>query len=550
MGMDADTPTRDNVWTRRNGVAPSVSLQLDDETKATLSYIYQGEEGSQDYGIPYLPQPAYSATTGRLTNPGYNGNGSAVGPVPIRRQNWFGISGGPKPDLVSTQTHILTGMIEHELGSGFKISNGTRYIANDRFSRVTAPRALGNAAGTEFANGSNAGLASAGYPVNLMTIGRERRERETDATYAVNQTDLTGKFDTGFINHTIATGLELSQETRNQNGNTICVQTAAFCRTSLSSPTQNNSGANQSTPLAPNETTSNNVGVYVSDQMKITRYFELLSSLRFDNFSTKYTDFSLPIATRDLSRTDGMLSYRFGGVVHPTENSSIYIAYGNSYNPSAELGTLSSSPTNAASVSLAPERSESIEAGVKVDVLANRLSLTGAVFRIEKTNLRITNDPSLPTAQQFLILDGLARVDGVEVGMVGKLTDKWQVIAGYSYLDSEIAKTTDLSQLGRQLPNTPPNNVSVWSTYDITEKLTIGGGLTYQDMAFANVTNTAYVPSFVKLDAMIQYKFTPRSVLQLNIYNITDELYYAQYYPGHVVPASGRWAALSWRVRW
>ena len=30
------------------------------------------------------------------------------------------------------------------------------------------------------------------------------------------------------------------------------------------------------------------------------------------------------------------------------------------------------------------------------------------------------NDPSLPTAQQILVLDGLARVDGFELGVAGK----------------------------------------------------------------------------------------------------------------------------------
>ncbi len=30
----------------------------------------------------------------------------------------------------------------------------------------------------------------------------------------------------------------------------------------------------------------------------------------------------------------------------------------------------------------------------------------------------------------------------------------------------------------------------------------------------------------------------------------TDELYYAQYYSGQAVPAPGRWASLSWRVRY
>ena len=51
--------------------------------KATLWYIYQGEEGAPDYGWPYLPQPGYSPVTGSLVNPGYNGNGSPVIPVPI-----------------------------------------------------------------------------------------------------------------------------------------------------------------------------------------------------------------------------------------------------------------------------------------------------------------------------------------------------------------------------------------------------------------------------------------------------------------------------------
>jgi catecholate siderophore receptor len=49
---------------------------------------------------------------------------------------------------------------------------------------------------------------------------------------------------------------------------------------------------------------------------------------------------------------------------------------------------------------------------------------------------------------------------------------------------------------------------------------------------------------------MTSYKITPKMILQLNIYNLTDEYYYAQYYGGHAVPAAGRYAALSLRTRW
>ena len=239
---DVPTPTRDNVWTKRWGVAPSVTAQLDDNTKATLAYIYQGEEGAPDYGWPYLPQPGYSPITGALVNPGYNGNGSPVAPVPINRNTWFGIATGPLRDIVTTETHIFTGIVERDLGNNFKITNGTRVLINDRFGRNTAPRGLANAAMQPFTSGLTVGTGGngIGYPVDLMTIGRERRERETDATFAVNATDLTGKFDTGIINHTLTAGVELSRKSRNQSRTDLCVPTGPTanlaCFTSLVNP--------------------------------------------------------------------------------------------------------------------------------------------------------------------------------------------------------------------------------------------------------------------------------------------------------------------------
>ncbi len=544
--QDVPTPTRNNVYTKRWGMAPSISAPLDDATKATLSYIYQGEESVPDYGVPYLPLPGYSVTTGALTpgRAGYNGDGSAVTPVPTNRQNWYGIATGPLRDIVQTETHILTATVERDLGGAFKLTNGTRFIDNDRFSRVTAPRSLGDANNNVFTSGNTAGAGGTGvgYPVDLMTIGRERRDRETDATFLVNQTDLTGKFDTGIVGHTVATGIELSRETRSQSRTDLCAGATVACRTSLADPSAGGVPAATNTIVPGNTTLSTNIAAYASDQMKITKYFELLTSVRFDRFATHYVDANAAASGNDLKSTDNLLSYRFGGVYHPSSNSSVYVAYGNSYNPSAELGTLTSGTT-----SLAPEKNVSYEAGVKVDVLGAGLSLTGAVFRIDKENLRVPADPLNTTVQ---ILDGLARSQGFEVGAAGKITDKWQIMTGYTYLDTRIVKNSDLSQQGRWLPNAPRHNITLWTTYDVTRAWTVGGGTTYQSMAYANTTNTAYVPEFWKFDAMLSYKVDPKSTIQLNIYNITDVLYYAQYYAGHAVPGSGRSASLSYRIKW
>jgi catecholate siderophore receptor len=544
MYQNYDAADRDNVWAKRWGVAPSVSADISDKDKVTLSYIYQGEESVPDYGHPWRPAPTTNAGTGARSG-GYNGDGSAVTPVQVSRSNWYGVVNGPYRDLVQTDTHIVTGKIEHKFDNDVTLSNATRYIYVDRMARPTAPRSLGTAGNVTFASGNTNGLASAGYPEDQMTIGRQHFQTDTDNSLILNQTDLVAKFSTFGLGHTLAAGVEVSRETRNQTRFNLCAQatsgTAPVCRTSLENPDPNGSGGFPYSFSAPNQTIQKNVAAYASDQIKLNQYFELLGAVRYDVFNTIYE------AGSGVERSDNLLSWRVGGVYHPIPNASLYISYGNAYNPSAELGTLSSAPTATNSSLIDPEKNVTTEAGVKVDVLGGRLSLTGAVFRTDKTNMRVPADPITNTV---IVLDGLARVQGIELGIAGKVTDKWNVALGYSYLDSEYVETTQLDQKGNQLPNTPPNNFTLWTTYDVTSKWVVGGGAFYQDKAFANAQNTLYVPSYWRFDAMTSYKINDKMTLQLNVYNLTDEFYYAQYYGGHAVPAAGRYATLSLTTRW
>lgn len=544
---DVNTPTRDHVWTRRRGVAPSAMMDLDDSTKATLSYIYQGEESIPDYGFPWLPPPTYSTTTGALTGAGYNGNGTAVTPARVGRSTWLGFAAGPFADVVQTDVHILTAKIEHDINETTKLSNATRYMRVDRFARPTAPRNLGLAGQT----GLTATTPPPGYPVDQMTIGLQHWENQTDNTQLINQTDLVSKFETGSLMHTAAVGIELSQETRHQQRQNLCFPTSAsgapVCRASLSNP-----DPKVGTPTAlgwgaPQDTNMTNVAGYVSDQVRINKYLEVMGSLRYDRFRATYNDLTQTVvANQHLERTDGMLGWRYGIVVHPLPNTSFYFAHGTSYNPSAELGTLSSG-----TVSAAPEKTNVKEIGVKADVLdGGRLSLTGALFRIDKTNMRVPLDPTQTGANAIQILEGVARSEGFELGAVGKPTDQWSVFLGYTQLWTDLRETTDLSQRGRELPNAPRRSFSAWTTYDITPAFTIGGGATYNSDTYANAQNTEYVPEYWKVDLMASYKIDKHTSLQLNIYNITDAFYYAQYYSGQAVPASGRWASLTLRTRW
>ncbi|ABE64366.1 TonB-dependent siderophore receptor [Nitrobacter hamburgensis X14] len=537
MYQDIPTAGRDHIFAKRWGVAPSVKAEFSEDTRGIFSYVYQGEDSVPDYGHRYLPAPTYSQTTGALATPGYFGNGAATPPMPVPRHVWYGVVGGPLADRQLTDTHIATARFEHDFNDNLKISNGTRYVSVNRMARPTAPRGELQA--------DNATAITPGYPVELMTMGRQHFETVTNNTLLINQTDLTGKFWTGGWEHTFAVGAEAARETRDQIRANYCVPGDLACRTSAFAPVDTSFGGPNTGFGLPNSTVSTNYAVYGFDQVKLNKYFELLGSIRYDNFRSKYTNFALAPGSEQLGRTDDMVSWRVGGVFHPTSKSSLYAAYGVSYNPAAEFQTLDARDNNAANPLLAPERNTTIEVGAKADVLNGKLTLSGAVFRIEKTNLRIPIDPI--AGNLALVLGGLARVDGVEVSAAGKLTDQWGLFAGYSYLDSKIVNTTDLSQLGRQLPNTPPHNFSLWSTYDFTPQWTVGGGVTYAARTFVNPTNTSYVPEYWKLDLMTSYKVTRDSLLQLNVYNVTDELYYGQYYQGHAVPAAGRTAMLTYR---
>ncbi len=199
-----------------------------------------------------------------------------------------------------------------------------------------------------------------------------------------------------------------------------------------------------------------------------------------------------------------------------------------------------------------PEETTNYEIGTKWDLLDNRLSLAAAVFRTEKDNARVL-------ATDFTYENvGKTRVDGYELTATGRLTPKWNVFAGYSYLDSELVEGGAVGNRagavtsptnpdnGNQLANTPNHSFSLWTTYDVTDKLVVGGGAFYVDEVYGNTANTVMVDSYWRYDAMASYKVSKHLDLQVNVQNLTDETYYDRAYGAHYASqAAGRTALLS-----
>ena len=230
-------------------------------------------------------------------------------------------------------------------------------------------------------------------------------------------------------------------------------------------------------------------------------------------------------------------------IYKPTDTSSVYFSYGTSFNPSAETLSLSASDQG-----LSPERDHTFEVGGKVEVLDGLLALPRAAFNTVMDNARIT-DPDDPALQE---LAGTERVNGIELGAQGHITENWEFTAGYTYLAPRAVGLIAAGVPG-PIPNVAHDQANLWTVYDCDCGLKTGlrrqlarpsRGRAPTRRASRPII-TASLPSYVTLDAMVAYPVNDKLSLILNGYNLANTFYYTNSYftspkENHVMPGSGR----------
>ncbi|EJZ56497.1 TonB-dependent siderophore receptor [Pseudomonas fluorescens R124] len=524
MKHEANVAGRDGVDVSRWGVAPTFSFGLGTDTRVIVGYYHNETDDIPDYGIP-------------LTFSSNRSKYHVDKPANVNRDNFYGLT---SRDYRQTSDDSGTFKIEHDLNDDLTVSNSFR------MSRSTLDYIVSNPDDSKgnVANGS---------------VYRGAKSRNSTSSGWVNQTDLSAKFNTAGIEHSLVTGLEFSyQDTHNRPyvltssaSGTTC--NAALFRsgdcTNLYKPTPGDNWAGKITDSAAyTDTDTKTAAAYVFDTLKFNEQWSLNLGLRYDNYQTESSGYSTGgrgAVAGNFSRenTSDLLNYQIGVVYNPLPNGSVYAAYSTSSNPAGETSGNGSLELAANNSDLDPEKNRNYEIGTKWDFFGDDLSLTAALFRTEKTNARI-DDPDGATTQ---VLDGEQVVNGLELTYSGKLTRNWKVFGGYTYMDSEVVKTTLAADKGNHMPSTPRNNFTLWSTYDlIPEKLTIGGGATFVDSQFGNVANSVEIPSYWRYDAMASYALTKNVDLQLNVQNLTDKRYFDQVFQTHYAHvAAGRTALLS-----
>jgi catecholate siderophore receptor len=523
MKHENNVAGRDDVDNSRWGFAPSFAFGLGTDTRVMVDYYHLRTDDMPDYGIP-------------LTLSSNRSKYHVDGPANVSKSNFYGLNDRDYRKSVNDSGTIR---IEHDLNEDTTLSNSFRMSRSTLDYIVTNPDdSRGNVA-----NG---------------LLYRSSKNRNSTSSGFVNQTDLTTKFNTGSLEHSLATGIEFSyQDTHNRGYNIGVASTGNTCNaallashdcTSAYDPNPHDSWNGSITDsLAYTDTDAKNSAAYVFDTLKFNEQWSLNLGLRLDHYEIASSGYSTGgrgsvAGNFNREKTSDIWSYQLGVVYKPLPNGSVYAAWSTSSNPSGETAGNGGQEIAANNADLDPEKSRNYEVGTKWDFFDDDLSLTAALFRTEKTNARITD----PDNSSFQVLDGEQRVQGFEFTYTGNITRQWKVFGGYTYMESELVKTSTAADKGNHMPSTPRNSFNLWSTYEVVPKLTLGAGATFVDQRFGNEANSIEIPSYWRYDAMASYKLTKNVDLQLNVQNLTNKRYFDQIFTTHYAHvAPGRTAMMS-----
>lgn len=261
-------------------------------------------------------------------------------------------------------------------------------------------------------------------------------------------------------------------------------------------------------------------GLYGVTRLNVTDALKLILGARDSNYEKTSDDIYFVESHIDVNHE----LTPYGGVVYDlTDNLSAYASYTEIFLPQSERDINGQQ--------MEPIVGESYEAGLKAEFFEGRLNASAAIFQIKQDNLAQSTGMVIPgTLAEFAYeaTEG-ATSKGFELDVSGEVAEGWNVAAGYTQFKVRDADGEDVNT------RYPTKLLRTFTTYRLPgalNKLTIGGGVNWQDSIYTYATNPAGSREKIEQEAyalvnlMARYDVTDNLTAQLNVDNLTDEEYF------------------------
>lgn len=261
------------------------------------------------------------------------------------------------------------------------------------------------------------------------------------------------------------------------------------------------------------DTTLEETGIYGKLTLRPLQPLALIAGGRVSHYDVDYSD--LATETQQ-NRSDTKVTPYAGLVFDLDDHHSLYASYSQVFKPQTTY--------DANGDLLDPREGDQYEAGVKGSYMGGDLNARISAFRLYDKNRAAA---PADTGASYVEAVGKMRIQGAEFEITGSITDQWDIIAGYTYLDTNVERSSSDREDGIFLLM-PHNVVNLWTQYDFAGDtlggLRIGGGVTA--MSDFESSSGVEAPGYAVVDAMIGYDFTSQLSGQLNINNLLDHDYY------------------------
>lgn len=479
IGKKADNAV-DFVEEERFAIAPSLTLKPLTGTSVTFYGGYQNDPEGGFYG-----NLLEDGVTRPFPDGGY-----------FRRS--FN-PGDPSFDRFDREQYHVGIEIDHRINDTWSLRHHSRYINTDAAARGFF----------------------AGAFVAPSTIARSTLDVEADTSAFTTDTQLEARFNSGWARHTLLFGVDyLDSEWNN-------VQAVGLASPiDIWNPVY---GAPVLGPVIQFEDavkSQEQLGLYVQDQIKIDRLIVTLGG-RYDwATTTNDGEGSLMGTTFAIDQTlkDEAFSGR-AGLTYVFDNGlAPYVSYSTSFVPVLGAGA-NGTPFD-------PIEGEQWEGGIKYEPRGLNALFTLAVFDATQKN-GLTAATGICGGTPCQTQEGEIHARGVEVEAKAELWRGLNVIGSYTYLDSEVTKSSVEEHVGKKTTAVPEHMAALWADYTIQSGslagFGFGAGVRYFGETYIDPENKRTVPDFTLVDAMIRYDLghaTPMLDgyhLAVNASNLFDE---------------------------